>query len=151
LRREKIAIVVAKADVQATRAVTRQPANSRVTQSAMTATKDVATTVSLPTMVLSVVLRPELVIPQRHALAIQVLVLRMQAHLMATAVATAFSVPAANAQVVISNAGALWVATRELETTRLLATVRRVRSAALVGDRTLCSETMSASRYNRTS
>jgi hypothetical protein len=150
-RRVRTVIVVVKADVQATRVVIRPPANSQATQCAMTVTKDAAITASSPTTVLSVVLRPELAIPQRHALAIQVLVLRMQVHLMARVVATAFSVPAVNAQVVISSAGVLWVATKELETTLLLATVRRVRSAALVEDRTLCSETMSASRCNRTS
>jgi hypothetical protein len=143
--------VVARADVRATRAATRQPANSQATQCAMTATKDAVITASSPTTVLSVVLQPELVILQRHALAIQVLVLKMQARLMATAVATAFSVPAVNAQVVISSAGVSWVAIKELETTLLLATVRHVRSAALVGDRTLCSETMSASRCSRIS
>jgi hypothetical protein len=143
--------VVARADVRATRAATRQPANSQAMQCAMTATRDVATTVSSPTTVLSVVLRPEPVILQRHALAIQVLVLKMQARLMATAVVIVFNVPAVNAQVVISSAGVSWVATRGLETTLLLATVRRVRSAALVEDRTLCLEIMSASRCNRIS
>ena len=144
-------IVVAKVDVRATRVAMRQHANSRTTQSAMTATKGAATTASSPTTVLFVALRPELVIPQRHAPVIQVLVLRMQAHLMARAAATVSSVPAVNAQVVISSAGVLWVATRELETTLLLAIVRRARSAAQVGDRTLCSETMSASRCSRIS
>jgi hypothetical protein len=151
LKRAKTAIVVAKADVQAILAVIRQPANSRAMQSAMTATKDVVITADLPTAVPYVVLRLELAIPQKHAPETQALVLRMQVHRMVRAVATIFNVLAVNAQVVISSAGVLWAATRELETTLPLATVSHVKSAAPVVDRTLCSETMSASRCSRTS
>jgi hypothetical protein len=151
LKRAKTVIAVAKADVQATRAVTRRPANSRVMQSAMTAMRDAATTASLPTAALSVVLRPEPAIPQRHVLEIRALAPKMQVHLMARAVATTFNVPAVNALVVISSAEVSWVATRESETTLLLVIVSRVRSAALVVDRILCSEITSASRCSRIS
>jgi len=151
LKRAKTAIVAVKADAQATRAVIRQPASSQTMLSATIAMKDAATTASSPATVPYVALRLELVILQRYALVIQVLVLKMQAHLMARVVATVYSVPAVNAPAVINSAGVLWVAIKELATTLLLATVRRVRSAALVVDRTLRSETTSASRCNRTS
>lgn len=64
--------------------------------------------------------------------------------------ATVFSVPVANVQVVISSAEVSWVVTRELETTLQLVTARRVRFDAPVVDRPL-SEITSASKFNRTS
>lgn len=143
--------MVASLDVQTTRAVTQRLASSRTMLSATIAMKAAATTANSPQTEPSVALRRALVILQRLVLVLQVPALKMPMRLTVKNVAVAFSVPAVNAQVVISSVEASWAAIKVLETTLRLATAQPARSNARAVVDLLCSETMFVSRYSRTS
>lgn len=146
----KTVIVAERPDVRATRVVMRRHASSGILRYATTVTKDAAIIVNLLRTAPSVALRLVLATQQKPALEPRAPALRTPAHPTETVVATVFSVPVANVQVVISSAEVSWVVTRELETTLQLVTARRVRFDAPVVDRPL-SEITSASKFNRTS